>query len=148
MKRISFFFVMLVAAVAVLAGCDGDRRIHEKNLPDAAKSFISLYFPDQTVLHAEKDNDDGERSYSVTLSDGTEIDFDESGNWTGVDCVYSEVPSGIIPAAVMADFSARFPGAGIFKIEKEPGGYELETDSGLKVVYNANGEYVRDYTDR
>ena len=80
LKRKVLGLMAVLSGLMVLAGCDEDREIKSDRLPDAAKSFISQYFPAESILYAEKDRDDRTVSYSVRLSDGTEIDFDEERN--------------------------------------------------------------------
>lgn len=85
-----FLWGMLIALMmAGMQSCENNTNfgnISPNKLPNAAKSFIEQYFADQTIVAAEKEMDDGQIVYEVTLSDGTELDFDENGEWTDVDC--------------------------------------------------------------
>lgn len=140
--------VAALAGLAVLAGCESERKIKSGNLPDASQSFISMHFPDLTVTYAEKDKDDGTVSYSVHLSDGTEIEFNADGEWTSVECRFSSVPESLIPEAVRTDLQTRIPGASVYKIEKEPGGYEISVTGDRELLYDYNGVFVREVMDR
>lgn len=148
MKRIILMIVAALTGLAVLAGCESERKISSGNLPDASQSFISMHFPGLTVAYAEKDKDDGTVSYSVHLSDGTEIDFNADGEWTSVECRFSPVPDSLIPEAVRTDLQTRIPGASVYKIEKEIGGYEISVTGNRELLYDYNGTFVREVTDR
>ena len=145
LKRKVLGLMAVLSGLMVLAGCDEDREIKSDRLPDAAKSFISQYFPAESILYAEKDRDDRTVSYSVRLSDGTEIDFDEDGVWTSVDCNFSPVPSGIVPEPIYTHLGAYVPGGTeIFKVEKMWGGYEITIKDGRELIYDAEGVFVRE----
>lgn len=144
--RKSFLTVAAMAGMlAVFAGCDDEKEIKAKDLPGAAREFIAQYFPEESVLYAEKDRDDKTVTYNVRLSDGTEIEFDESGVWTSVDCNLSPVPDGIVPDAILTHLESYVPGGTqIFKIEKMWGGYEIEIRDGRDLIYDAEGNFVRE----
>lgn len=140
----------IVALVAALAGimtftsCE-EHRINESKLPGAAQAFIAQYFVGETVEYAEKERDDRRVTYYVRLSDGTELDFNENGEWTSVDCNLSPVPEGIVPQAIITYLAG--PGQGdtrVFKIEKVMGGYEITVASGRELLFDADGNFVRE----
>ena len=145
LKKKIMLFVAFLAGAAALTGCDDERKIRESQLPDVARDFISRYFQDEKILYAEKDRDDRVITYNVRLSDGSEIEFDESGIWLSVDCKFSPVPDGIVPAAILSHLETYVPGGTeIFKIEKEWGGYEVEISNGRDLVYDGDGNFVRE----
>ncbi len=146
MRKI-FAILAFITGILTFASCEDERQIKDTKLPSDARSFISLYFPDLEIIYAEKDFDDRGRSYSVKLSDGTEIEFFESGEWESVDCKFSSVPDEIVPVAILDDIRQRLPQYRITKIEKETGGYELEV-SGKTYIYDKNGVFVSEsYSD-
>ena len=135
----------MAGMLAVLAGCDDEKIIKAKDLPGAAREFVEQYFQDESILYAEKEKDDKVVTYNVRLSDGTEIEFDDSGVWTSVDCNLSPVPDGIVPDAILVHLESYVPGgAQIFKIEKMWGGYEIEISDGRDLIYDAEGNFVRE----
>lgn len=140
-------FAALAAALAgimALTSCE-EHRINESRLPDAAQEFISQYFSGESVVYAEKDRDDRVVSYNVRLSDGTEIEFDEDGVWTSVDCQLSQVPDGIVPAQILSHLQTYVPGGTkVFSIEKKWGGYEIGIQDGRDLIYDADGQFVRE----
>lgn len=142
MKMIKFL-AAVSAAVLTFAGCD-EKHINYSKLPDAARSFIEQYFGEENVISSEKERDDNAVFYTVLLGDGTELEFDESGMWLSVDCKFSEVPSGIIPEAILSDVGARYPESSIFKIEKAVGGYVLEITGDRDLYYDSEGNFVRE----
>lgn len=134
----------VLAGIMALTSCE-EHRINESRLPDSAQEFISQYFSGESVVYAEKDRDDRTVSYSVHLSDGTEIDFDEDGVWTSVDCNFSPIPSGIVPEPIYTHLGTYVPGgAEIFKVEKMWGGYEITIKDGRELIYDAEGVFVRE----
>lgn len=132
----------MVAGLLSLTGCE-EVRIPYGKLPSKARIFIETYFPNDSCVYAERERDDGRKEYKVELSNGAEIEFYESGDWKSVDCKYSLLPDGIVPVDIVADLAVRYSDAGIYKAGRELGGYELSIGSGLKVIYSADGRFVR-----
>ena len=142
MKHYAMMLAALVAGVLLFTEC-ASMRIPYRRLPTKAKAFIETYFPTESCVYAERDRDDGRREYEVKLSNGTDIDFHASGDWKKVDCEYSFLPAGIVSQAIVDDLAERFPGARISKAERERGGFNLTLDRGAKMIYAADGRFIR-----
>lgn len=142
MKRYHVFLCVIFAAFVLLQGCD-ERKISVKRLPEPARTFIGKYFAGNTVVSAEKEKDDGKVSYSVRLSEGTEIEFDKAGSWTDIDCGFSVLPEGILPEAVKVYMEASYPQEAAYKVEKKAGGYEVAMTGGAELLFSTAGDFVR-----
>lgn len=104
--------VALMMMAFSLQGCDRDEKtIDFSGLPQTAQQFILRFFPGTETAYSKWEKDDGRKEYEVLLSDGTELKFDSSGVWLSVDCVFSTLPAGIIPAAIADDMALRYPDA-------------------------------------
>jgi len=56
----------------------GETDINPNDLPQAIKDYISVNYPEDTIIEAEIEEDG---SYEVTLDNGIELEFDEEGNF-------------------------------------------------------------------
>lgn len=73
---------LIVAAVAVICGCDMDEgTMKYSSLPQEAKTFVETHFPSIGAGLCKWERDDGHKTYEVQLLDGTELEFDSSGEW-------------------------------------------------------------------
>ena len=142
--KLKYLFVTFLLTTLLCGGCEDEQKIPYKKLPSAARAFIETYFPGESCVSAERDRDDGRREYEARLSNGAELTFDSSGQWLEVDCKFSLLPEGIVPPAISEDVGSRYPGAGIYKIERALGGYELSIGSGLELIYSADGTFIRE----
>ena len=143
MKRFAVIAAAMLAGALLSVGC-ASSRISYRRLPAGAKAFIERYFPTESCVYAERERDDGRREYEVKLSNGTDLEFHASGKWKKVDCGYSFLPAGIVPQAIVEDLATRYPGAKIYKAERERGGYEIKITGGLELIYSADGMFVRE----
>lgn len=132
-----------IAYLLLAVGCKDDREIPYHKLPAKAQNFIETFFPSESDIYAEREHNDGDKEFEVRLGGGIEIEFDSDGNWKSVDCRFSTVPEGIVPQNIVADVAVRYPGVGIHKAERMPGGYEISTGNGLELLYSADGTFVR-----
>ncbi len=130
-----------ILAITGIISCK-DSIITADRLPDAARSFINEYFAENTISYIKKDRGLANISYEVVLQDGTEIEFDKSGNWDSIDCKRNAVPAGLVPDAISEYVQVNFPGQLIVKIDREAFGYEIELSSDLELKFDKNGKML------
>lgn len=75
------------------------------------------------------------------------MEFNEKGEWTSVECKYSEIPVGIIPTVIAEDIAKKYPNLKPYKIEKEVGGYEIDIP-GYDLYYSYDGMFIRAEIDK
>ncbi|MBR6715400.1 MAG: PepSY-like domain-containing protein [Prevotella sp.] len=119
-----------------------DRIIPVEQLPAAAKTFVQKHFPKAAISYASKDFEFGGTRFEARLADGTEVDFDNRGNWDKVDCYMQAVPAALIPATIAQYIKANHPGTFVTKIDKERYGYEIELSNDLDLKFNRNGQLI------
>lgn len=137
----------VLAGLLTFTGCDDEKTIGCDELPSAARTFIEQYFPARTPHHVQREKDDGCRKYECTLDDGTQLEFDASGEWTEVDCKFSALPEGILPGRVAGHLAANYPQVVAYKVERQLGGYEVSVSGSLELIYGADGAFVREQRD-
>ncbi|MBD5356090.1 MAG: hypothetical protein HDR88_03675 [Bacteroides sp.] len=130
-----FFSLMLITIVAsVSAMVYAGTPIKQTELPKAAQTFLSKHFPGDEVLKAEKEQGRRGMEYEVDLKSGTEVDFQENGDWKEVKAARGNaVPETIIPAAIAKYVSTNFNGQSIVEISRKRGGYEVELSNGTEL---------------
>lgn len=148
MKRtfITAFFAMLLVVFSVSCSSE-DKEFDYAALPMSAQQFVKQYFAGASYSRVEKEKDNGFWEYEVLLSDGSKVEFNEKGEWTSVECKYSEIPVGIIPTVIAEDIAKKYPDLKPYKIEKEVGGYEIDIP-GYDLYYGNNGIFIRAKIDK
>ncbi len=143
MKRIGLVVLsMFMSITAILA--DNDTYTKDVNqLPVASREFISTYFSETAISHIiiEK-NLLGIKGYEVILTNGIDIEFDKSGEWTEVDGNHAIIPSGIIPLAIADYVKGNFQGNDIIGIEKETRECSVKLSNGLELTFNKKGNLI------
>lgn len=132
---------MLISIVAsVSAVIYAGTPIKQNELPKAAQTFLSKYFPSDEVVKDEKEQGHRGMEYEVDLKSGAEVDFRDNGDWKEVKAARGKaVPSGIVPAAIAKYVSANYNGQSIVEISHKRGGYDIELSNGseLKLTEDA-----------
>lgn len=135
-----------VVAVVMLMGlnaCGQKTEISVTELPKNAQTFLSKEsFPNQAASYVIKDKDITETEYTVMLSGGTEIEFDEKGEWKEIDGNKSALPDVVIPASILNYTTQNYKGVGIEKIEKKRYGFKIELLNGLEIEFNKQGKFM------
>ena len=150
------FLTLLFASLLVFSGfaftsCSNDDNnefetsVLLKDLPAAAQSFLSQYYPNVAFKSAEKQQIKDIYIYEVELQDGTEITFNSAGEWQEVDAPEGKtVPSGFYPSGIDEYLSQNYSGYGINEINKYDSGYNVElVNNGPELEFNLMGEFVR-----
>lgn len=143
-KFLATMLLMVVASVSatIFAGTP----IKQSELPKAAQSFITKYFPKDQVRKVEKDNGRRGMEYEVDFTNGAEVDFTSDGNWKKVKAAHdTSVPSAIVPSAIAKYVATNFKGQTIVEISRKRGGYEVELSNGseLKLTEDAKPMQLR-----
>lgn len=137
-------YFLLAMAVMLFAGCvmaGPDKPITIKQLPKTAQDFIQKHFSNLVFANGEQDND-RTVEYTIKFTDGTELEFNQKGEWTDVDCNRNKVPDAIIPAQIRNYVSGNYQNSIIVKIQKENFGYEVELNNGLELKFNKEGKFI------
>lgn len=137
-----------IMGMLFFSSCDDEKVIEFSGLPEAAQNFISQFFPDAEVNYIQRDKDDGREKYEVYLKNGTELEFDENGSWTDVDCKFSRSPEGILPERIATHIAENYPQDTPYQVERKLGGYEVSVSGNLELIYAEDGSFVREQTDR
>ena len=111
-------------------------------LPEPISAFLQQYFPNATVAYVETDPQYGGMEYDVTLTDGTEIDFDRTNQWDKVDCHMNPGPAALVPPAIANYVKTNFQGAVISKLDKERQGYDVELNNGMELRFGPDGQFM------
>ena len=134
MKKLVVLFVsMLVLATTASAG--NNKPIQVSQLPQTAQQFIKKYFGDRKVAFA-KEESDFRKSYEIAFTTGDKIEFDRKGEWTDIDCKYSAVPAGIVPAQIVAYIAENYPDSQVVQIEKDSRSTEVKLDNRMEIKFD------------
>ncbi len=141
MKKMFLTCSILFAAVGV-ACADVDRPIEVEKLPDAAQKFLKQYFSQAGVSLAKEDVELTYKEYEVVLTDGTRIEFRSNGEWKDVDCKFSEVPAGIIPAQIADYVKKNYPDVKIVQIDRDRRTYEVSLSNKLELKFDSKFKLI------
>lgn len=136
--------IMMLAGIA-LTSCGDDNKdeyIPDKDLPTAARTFLSNYYPSETIVYAERDNNDGDVEYEVTLSSGDKVTFDNAGVWVDVAAPDGRsIPEGIALQPIEDYVATYYADAGINEISRTALGFEVELTNDIELRFSPEGEF-------
>lgn len=135
MKQLILFLTLALLALP-RASAGNAHPIELEQLPQAARRFLSEYYPDVSLTLAREEGFGiMNREYEVVLSDGTRIEFRGNGQWEQVDSRY-ELPRGITPREIATYVARRFPREAIVGIERSRRHYEVKLISGAELTFD------------
>ena len=140
MKKSIFFVLALVMSICLplTLMADNDQVITFDRLPATAQAMLKQNFSDKVPLVITADWDD----YKVMYTNGDKVEFDKKGNWRDIECKTSQVPADLVPAQIVANVNATFPGAAVTEIDRDRRGYSVKLSNGLELEYNTRFQIV------
>lgn len=140
-------FALIFVGVSCSDDDDNEVNIPVEAMPEAAKIFVAVHFPEATVSRLEKNKglDEDGTLFEAYLSNGFEIDFAPDGTWTGVDGHYTVVPASVVallPEAIPTYITANYGGQAIVEVEKKAYGFKVELVNDLDLMFKADGSFL------
>lgn len=135
------FLFAIAAAIVSLACSADDRPINPERLPNAAKTFISTYFPETTVSHAQIDDDRFKPDYTVILSNGAKIEFSNDGSLEKIES-RAGIPEELIPVQIREYVQRQYPDAVYVEYEIDRHYYEIGLSNKIELRFNRNFNLV------
>lgn len=139
-------FMLLTFAIAMaLPSVARDKVYHSADvLPAAAQQIIKKTFPKEAVSRVKVDSNVlGSKDYEVILTNGTEIEFDNDGAWTEIDCGRQGVPSYFVLEPIRQYVKKNYGGSKIIKIDKDRSKYDVELLDGTELEFDRSGKFLR-----
>lgn len=136
--------LILATSITGLAIARNDYAHSATVLPTAAQTVLANNFKAK-VSFVKIDKDLGRISdYEVILNDGTEISFDRNGNWDNIEVgPQGNIPSALIPKAIISYIKSAQPGQKILGIEKNRSNYEVELANGVEMKFSKDGQFIK-----
>ncbi len=120
-----------------------DKFIGVDNLPQSILDYISTNYPNETILYAEEDQEDGMLIYEVHLTGGYELEFDSSGNLLEVE---QNIPLSDLPQAIIDYVNANYPDNFIdeaeFEFENGQQVYKIKLDNDIELYFDLDGNFL------
>lgn len=136
MKR---FLIVLTCVLGTmsLAKAD-DRPVTVDQLPQAARTFLNVNFPDDKISFATKDDDLIRPDYQVVLASGVMVKFNNAGDLEEIESRGKEIPDGIIPIQIVEMVKGHYPDVMIIGYEVGRRTYEVKLSNRIELKLDRN----------
>ena len=141
MKNIKILFAGATIVFALNAQAQ-DRKINSSELPKNAVAFLDTHFKNNAIAYASLDQDTNKKSFEVRLTDGTEVEFHQSGEWKEIDGNDKAIPTAFIPAEILTCVSKNYATESITHIDKSKRHIEVELSNGIELEFDTAGKFL------
>lgn len=145
MKKL-FFTLMAVMLVAGMTLADDKiEEIPFKKVPDLAQRMVKSYFPENSVVKAEKaKSKDMKNRTRVTLDNDATLEFDKDGHWMIVDCRNSFVPMKMVNGMIQMYLSKNYSGRNVVFMGREikNGDITILLDDGTELHFTNENKII------
>lgn len=136
MKRFLILMACVLGTVS-LAKAD-DKPVTVDQLPQAARTFLNVNFPDDKISFATKDDDLIRPDYQVVLASGVMVKFNNAGNLEEIESRGKEIPDGIIPIQIVGMVKGHYPDVMITGYEVGRRTYEVKLSNRIELKLDRN----------
>ena len=138
-KNLSLMLVMMLPLVSC---ADNDKPIPFEQLPAAAQQMVKKHFAAKQVALVTLDKEFMKKSYNITFSDGTKLEFDGNGEWKDIDCQQEAVPAALVPKQIADYVKKAYAQAFITELSLDRKGYEVKLSNQLELKFNKQMVFV------
>lgn len=112
-------------------------------IPAEASAYIKENFASAKIMSIKIEKELlGIKEYEVLLTDGTEIEFNPSGEWKQVENKIAFVPMKLLEAPISAYLKQNYPDRKVVSLKKKEKGFEVELDTRLELVFTKDGKFL------
>lgn len=115
-----------------------DRPVTVDQLPQAARTFLNVNFPDDKISFATKDDDLIRPDYQVVLASGVMVKFNNAGDLEEIESRGREIPDGIIPIQIVEMVKGHYPDVMITGYEVGRRTYEVKLSNRIELKLDRN----------
>ena len=128
--------------IQTTAFADDDKPIQFSQLPATAQQFIKEYFGDKKIALAKMESDFFGKNYDVIFANGDKVEFDRSGEWTEVQCKFTQVPDKLVPEQVKKFVTENYPESKVLKFERDRNDYEVKLSNGWELTFDKQYQLI------
>lgn len=148
-KSLAMF--MVAASFVGLCSCSNTNKDTNK-LPKDAVSFLSTHYHENGISNVEETKN--MMDYEVTLEDGTEIDFTNTGQWEVINTKGNDIPKSLLeslPEGITQYIQENYASEAIHKVEKKTFGrnnliyrISFRKPNDIELNFTKDGEIISD----
>ena len=142
MKKAFLLITLLMCGFALRAE-SSHRIIAFEELPAKAQEFVTTYFNGLTIRFVRMEVDVTKTEYTVRFDNGMEIEFNSNGDWEEVESHSECLPSGFLDEMILNFLNKNHPNFCLNEIARDRHKIEVELATGLEIVFNKSGEFLR-----
>lgn len=116
-------------------------------LPKEANKFLEANFKGIEIQNVKKDKEATTFNYDVTLSNGTEIEFNSRGKWKEVESKAISIPTTMFQPSVGQYIQKNYPGAKVTEVKKGIRFNFVEINDDLTLQFDTEGKFIKILAD-
>lgn len=113
-----------------------------EQLPAKSQEFVKTYFSDYKISYVFVDKEFADTDYEVRFENGTEISFNNKGEWTEISSRNDCIPTGFILKEITDFVETNHNGMCITDVEKDFNRIKIELNDNLEIEFNSKGKLV------
>ena len=141
--------VAILVILTIFTSCDSndDDKVNDVfltnvEIPSEIKTYISIHFPANTIIRAEKETEFNEINYDIYLSESFNLEFNSEFDIIEIDGII-ELPDSVIPQPILDYIAQNYTNNFITDWELEYNHQQVELNNNVELEFEINGVFIR-----
>lgn len=143
MKAIKVMMMSVMALATVVVARAEEKTVPYSQLPNTAQQFIRTHYGQDQMNDLKIERDMSDNSYKVVTRDGTQLKFNDQGEWRKVESKASALPVGIVPGEIQNYITTNHRGMHLIKIDREADGYDVKLNNGKDIKFDKAHKVIK-----
>lgn len=142
MKKVSVFFSLLLM-LAVATSCSKEEIVPNADIPPFIKTYVAQHFSSESIAKCVIEKSESEM-YEVTLSNGFELEFNQSrGKVIEIDG-RPKLPNSVVPENILQYIQGNYPNNNIigWELMFTPKSQIVKIDSDKELKFTTAGQFM------
>lgn len=135
-------FTLLFLLVSLFTACEKQTPISPEQTSSDIQTYLSLHFPDKTIVQNIKEFDDLATTYEILLNDYTRLEFNRNFAVQEIES-NSKLPDSVIPVSILEYVNSNFPAQYIVAWKLEDRHQQIELNNDLEIEFEMDGRFRR-----
>ncbi|MDE7414228.1 MAG: PepSY-like domain-containing protein [Muribaculaceae bacterium] len=147
-KKLFLIIVVCIMAAGNANAFIDKYTIQREELPEKAQQMLVEHFPKAKISMIKVDRHLLKKTdYDVKLTNGTLIEFSNSGQWTSIDCGKKNVPENLLHKTIHNYIRKNYDGTTIVKCKKRNTGFDVGLSNGKVLRFNLLYQFKGEIND-
>jgi hypothetical protein len=134
--------IMVLAMTFTMISCQKETTLDAAKIPTEINAYTSTHFPSNKIIKAVEEKKGNTTKYEVKLDGNISLEFNQNKEIVEIESL-TKLPDSVIPEKIRNYTTTNYQANFIKEWELNTADQKIKLDSGVELVFNLEGEFLR-----